>query len=176
MSVLTIKRELPAIRCEICHQADCFTPETAFCTRCAGIVVPSTYAMPVTMNAAAAAAGFLADYRERVAFEGGWWDVLFITPHVFFGLGLAYDFLYASNATAVLTPLSLFVSALCFCFGIYLYQQAGQPEGNPVRAFKWTFVGGGFFVVFLLVLIGWVVWAVVDSVLSLFAPESHCIS
>ncbi len=38
--VLTVKRELPAMRCEICHQADCFTPETNFCTRCVGISAP----------------------------------------------------------------------------------------------------------------------------------------
>lgn len=35
--ILTVKRELPATRCEICHQADCFTPETGVCTRCVGV-------------------------------------------------------------------------------------------------------------------------------------------
>ena len=38
--VLTIKRELPALRCEICHQADCFDQETNFCARCVGISAP----------------------------------------------------------------------------------------------------------------------------------------
>lgn len=38
--VLTIKRELPALRCEICHQSDCFDPEANFCARCVGISAP----------------------------------------------------------------------------------------------------------------------------------------
>lgn len=32
---LTIKRELPAERCEICHQDDCFDPVKNYCSRCA---------------------------------------------------------------------------------------------------------------------------------------------
>lgn len=37
---ITVKRELPATRCEICHQADCFEPETNVCMRCTDLLIP----------------------------------------------------------------------------------------------------------------------------------------
>lgn len=35
--VFRIQKEKPAVRCDICHQADCFDATTGNCTRCAGI-------------------------------------------------------------------------------------------------------------------------------------------
>lgn len=35
MAELSIKSELPPQRCEICHQTDCFDPNTGYCSRCA---------------------------------------------------------------------------------------------------------------------------------------------
>jgi hypothetical protein len=42
---MQLKSETLAKRCEICHQADCFDPQTNYCSRCAGIptTVPSRY-------------------------------------------------------------------------------------------------------------------------------------
>src|SRR5438128_2397268 len=34
---MKIKAETPARRCEICHKADLFVPETNYCSRCAGL-------------------------------------------------------------------------------------------------------------------------------------------
>src|SRR6185369_12926581 len=38
MSTLKIQTESLPTRCEICHKADYFTPETNYCLRCAGII------------------------------------------------------------------------------------------------------------------------------------------
>lgn len=37
MQHLQIKKEYPAQRCEICHQADCFDPAANVCTRCQSV-------------------------------------------------------------------------------------------------------------------------------------------
>jgi hypothetical protein len=37
MERLQIKKEYPAQRCEICHQADCFDPVANVCTRCQSV-------------------------------------------------------------------------------------------------------------------------------------------
>jgi hypothetical protein len=39
MDNLQVKSESLAGRCEICHQTDCFDPQTNFCSRCAGLSV-----------------------------------------------------------------------------------------------------------------------------------------
>ncbi len=36
---LRIRNVTLATRCEICHQADCFDPESGVCARCSGLVV-----------------------------------------------------------------------------------------------------------------------------------------
>lgn len=37
MKHLTVKSEKPPVRCEICHQTDCFNPDSGICNRCAGV-------------------------------------------------------------------------------------------------------------------------------------------
>lgn len=39
MSEFKVKTELPASRCEICHQSDLFDPEKGYCLRCKNIVI-----------------------------------------------------------------------------------------------------------------------------------------
>src|SRR2546422_828582 len=38
MPKITILKENPATRCEICHQTDCFNPATNYCSRCNSVV------------------------------------------------------------------------------------------------------------------------------------------
>lgn len=35
-----IRKEKFAVRCEICHQSDCFNPQTQYCSRCSGLRIP----------------------------------------------------------------------------------------------------------------------------------------
>lgn len=42
---LTVRRETRPARCEICHQADRFNPETGDCERCALIRIPDEFGL-----------------------------------------------------------------------------------------------------------------------------------
>jgi hypothetical protein len=41
-SVIRIKKESFALRCEICHQVDCFDPMANYCSRCEFVSIQET--------------------------------------------------------------------------------------------------------------------------------------
>lgn len=114
--------------------------------------------------------GFLADYRARTADAGGWRDGLYIAPHVIFGLGLVHTFLYESSALFELTPFAFCISLVCFFYALYFYSDITRTGADPARAFRWTFIGGGFFLVLFLLFFVGLAWVALDSIFSTPLP------
>src|ERR1043166_2924288 len=50
--MIKLKTESLPQRCDICHQSDCFSPQTEICSRCASVelVLPLSYDSTITME------------------------------------------------------------------------------------------------------------------------------
>lgn len=69
MEHLQIKREFPAQRCEICHQADCFDPASNLCTRCQS--VQSVYGIEVVSEQQLKQVDYFQREGEAIGFLSG---------------------------------------------------------------------------------------------------------
>ena len=136
MSVLTVKRELLATRCDICHQADCFTPETGVCTRCRDLV----------LSLQANQSGILEVPNETPDDDSfGFWDWGMFAPYILLFIGVLLVPVSDVSVLAALACLALFVSlmyALLGLSGVYNARRNRKPLRIPLL---WTLLGGGLF-------------------------------
>ena len=93
MEHLQIKKEFPAQRCEICHQADCFDPIANVCTRCQSVMIlrphpdavePGNEKQDVseTLKRDAEAVGFLSGVGFTVILAGSYLILLQVGENV----------------------------------------------------------------------------------------------
>ncbi|MBX7219530.1 MAG: hypothetical protein K1Y36_06260 [Blastocatellia bacterium] len=76
---LIIKAESLPARCEVCHQTDCFEPETGTCSRCQDVIQPATVqAVSLTSPRPAISTTFVG-ILSGVIFLTIWWGYLFWT-------------------------------------------------------------------------------------------------
>lgn len=139
MSAITIKRELPATRCEICHQADCFELETGICTRCQELI-PALQPNPSGISDVS------RENRDDDRF--GFWDWGIFAPYVLVLLGILLLPAFGSFALFALF-VSLMYALIGLC-GIYDARRNRKPLRIPLL---WTLLGGGPFWVLLGLLI-----------------------
>lgn len=92
---MQLKSETLAKRCEICHQSDCFDPQTSYCSRCAGIptTVPSRYSSSSSFLDAVNDSRFVQTFGI-ISLIGAL--IFFLGKTVGLGVGLTV-FLYGKN-------------------------------------------------------------------------------
>jgi hypothetical protein len=155
MSTITVKRELPAMRCEICHQADCFTPETGVCTRCAGLTVLQEKPTPVAF-AGRGANGFLADYLRRQAEDEAEDEVNGFIYHRLFVMGIFFVISIFSPMTLrpVMLQITMLIGIVGMIAGVIIYRK----EIWASLKLNWRGIGIGLLLVLLLLtvlVVGW---------------------
>ncbi len=161
MSLLTINRELPAMRCEICHQADCFVPETGVCTRCVGINVNGSVVAPMRISRMFSNDGGSPptwDWASlRAAFDG----IPLLNRTTIFYLLAILPFIGAVLGTALMVNhghwgsliylLSFLESFVCLVWGSVELVRKGVRETEDWPALALAGFGGTFCIVAMLV-------------------------
>jgi hypothetical protein len=123
MSLLTINRELPATRCDICHQADCFEPETGVCTRCLG-VIPSLQSNPSGVP------DVLPENMDDDNF--GFWDWGMFVPYILPFIGVLFASVSDVLVFMPFAGLALFVSLMYALIGLSGVSHARRHR-KPLR-------------------------------------------
>jgi len=79
---LKIKTQSPPTRCEICHKADCFDPNTGSCSRC-GVLVRWQDSLPVNNNIVVPIGVSVERYESQLKLVQGWYNrktIKFLIP------------------------------------------------------------------------------------------------
>jgi hypothetical protein len=169
MTILQIKRELPATRCDICHQADCFTPETGVCTRCVGISTDGSVVAPMQASRMFSNYGGSPPTWDRASLRAAFDGIPFLNRATIFYLLAALPFVGAILGTSVMVKeswlggfiylLSFLESFICLVWGSLELVRKGVRETEDWPALALAGFGGTFCIVAILIyLFSWAFW------------------
>ncbi|MBX7220800.1 MAG: TMEM43 family protein [Blastocatellia bacterium] len=165
MATLQIKRETLPVRCEICHQTDCFDPLSNSCSRCAAVVPVTGHTLPHTRIEVT-----IGEPEPQRLPVTGWVQIRAVVSWVF---GLFYFFNLVQEYGWIHLPIgyipSVFLPMLWFGLrsGFEKFRPASkEPITSEIRWWEKGFLRlGGWG----LVLIGLGIWAYISIVLPIVA-------